>query len=260
MTTTFNAALALATARTALPAQIDPNLPTCPVCHAPAIAGYLHRAWNDLAHDCNCVLECEQAYLNGLRRLWQQMNAHPHYLATLPERYQGYDLNSLTQTPQNAAALRAVRAGLTGNLYLFGPAGTGKTHLAAATAAHLAQQGLTARFWGMAALFAALRDSFASGAARPELMHWDVLVLDDIDKLKPTAYVYETFYALVEERWSRRKITIFTAQLDADRAARVLTPEGNQLAADPLASRMASGLVAKIDGQDQRFKSDGAGL
>lgn len=239
------------------PTAVDTSLPACPCCKAPALAGYAYAAWNDVAHNCDCVIEREQGYLHGLRRLWQQRNAYPHYVATLPERYQGYTLDNLRQTPANAAALQAARAGLTGNLYLYGPAGTGKSHLAAAAAAHLAEQGKTARFWGMASLFAALRSSFSGETQRPELLHWDVLVLDDIDKLKPTSYVYETVYALLEERWARQKVTIFTAQLNPDRAARVLTPEGNELAADPLASRMASGIVAKIEGEDGRFGADG---
>ncbi|MBB5363965.1 hypothetical protein HNQ08_003072 [Deinococcus humi] len=70
-------------------------------------------------------------------------------------------------------------------------------------------------------------------------------MLDDIDKLKPTPYVYEMFYVLIEDRWARGKVTVFTAQLDVSGAARVLTPESNLLAADPLASRLAGGHALK---------------
>ncbi len=253
--------LALATAIADVkprPVETDATLPGCPTCSAPAIAGYALRTWNDLAHDCNCVVECEQAYLSGLRRIWQRQHALPHYLGTLPERYRAYTLGVLTETEHNRAVLRTARAGLAGNLYLYGPAGTGKTHLAVAAARQLAAAGRTMRFWGMASLFKALRDSFAhDGAPRPELHHWDVLVLDDIDKLKPTQYVYETFYELIEARWANGKVTVFTAQQDPDAAARALTPEGNERAADPLASRMSSGILARIEGDDVRFQQDG---
>lgn len=236
------------------PVETDDRLPGCPVCLAPAIAGYLHRAWNDLAHDCHCVIEHEQAYLRGLRRTWMRLHAGPLYQASLPERYRAYTLDAARETAENAAALVAIRAGLSGNLFLYGPAGTGKTHLAVAAAAELARQGRSARFWGMSSLFKALRDVYASRGEqpRPELLHWDVLVLDDIDKLKPSQYTYETLYDLVESRWADGKITLFTAQFDPNRAAGILTPGGNEHAADPLASRMASGLTYRIEGEDGR--------
>lgn len=238
----------------ATPLATDPTPPACPLCSAPAIAGYALTSWSDIAHSCACDLEHETAYLSGLRRSWARVNALPHYRATLPERYRDYTLDTLRPTEGNREALDAVRAGLTGNLYLYGPAGTGKSHLACAVAADLAAQRRTARFWGMAALFKALRESFSGDAPRPELHHWDVLVLDDIDKLKPSQFVYETFYEVVEARWAARKLTVFTAQSSPDEAALALTPTGNERAADPLASRMASGLVFHVQGQDGRFQ------
>lgn len=45
-----------------------------------------------------------------------------------------------------------------------------------------------------------------------------------------------------------------------EKAARVLMPEGNLLAADLLASRLASGHALRIGSDDRRFRADGAGL
>lgn len=229
-----------------------PHLPPCPLCQAQARAGYAHASWSDLAHLCDCDCEAPAAYLSGLRRIWRGKNALPHYLATLPSRYHGYTAATINRTDENAPVMEALKAGLTGNLYLFGPAGTGKTHLAVAGARRMAERGKTARFWGMASLIAELRAASGGEMPRPELGHWDVLVLDDIDKIRPTAFVYETLYALIEDRWANEKVTIFTAQHDPNGAAVVLTPDGSELAADPLASRMASGKVLKVAGDDRR--------
>lgn len=252
MTNPVLEALASLPQRKAPPPALDPDLPACPTCSASAIVGKGYARWDAIAHYCDCDLERPTAYMTGLRVLWQRRNAYPHYLATLPTRYHGYTPATITPNEQNAPVMAALKAGLSGNLFLYGPAGTGKTHLAVAGARRLAEKGKTARFWGVAALFAELRAGFKAGGERPELAHWDVLVLDDIDKIKPTPYVYETFYELIESRWANEKITIFTAQHDPDGAALVLTPDSNELAADPLASRMASGHVFKVDGADGR--------
>lgn len=236
----------------AAPPPLNPEQPPCPLCGASAIAGYAHASWSDLAHLCECDCERPAAYLSGLRGLWQSKNALPHYLATLPTRYHGYTAATIRRTDENAPVMDALKAGLTGNLYLFGPAGVGKTHLAVAGARRLAERGKTTRFWGMAALFAELRAASKGDMPRPELGHWDVLVLDDIDKIRPTAFVYETLYAVIEDRWANEKVTIFTAQHDPNGAAVVLTPDGSELAADPLASRMASGRVFRVTGEDGR--------
>lgn len=230
-----------------------PHLPLCPLCDAPPIPGYKYERWDDIEHECDCVRnERALEYGRALPILWRSRNALPHYLATLPARYHDYTAANITPTPENKPVMAALKAGLTGNLYLYGEAGTGKTHLAAAGARRLAERGRSARFWGMAALIQELRAAASGDQARPELSHWDVLILDDIDKIRPTPFVYEVLYALIEERWANRKITVFTAQHDPNEAAVILTPEGNERAADPLASRMGSGQVFKVTGRDWR--------
>ena len=256
MTSPIAAALAALPRPVGDAAQPDPTLPPCPLCTAQARAGGDYAAWDRLSHTCNCDLEAPLAYDAGLRRLWRQRNALPLYLETLPTRYHGYTADALKVTPENAPVTAVLKEGLTGNLFLYGPAGTGKTHLAIAGARRFAERGKTARFWGMAALIQQLRLASAGEVARPELEHWDVLVLDDIDKIRPTPFVYESLYTLFESRWANEKITIFTAQNDPDRAAAILTPEGNEVAADPMASRMASGRVFKVAGADRRAAHD----
>jgi chromosomal replication initiation ATPase DnaA len=237
-------------------AQPDHDLHSCPICEAPAVGGIPYAHWYDLTHECMCVIEHPDAYSNGVRKIWQARNALPYFLKDLPERYHDYTRSTLVKNEGNSAALTALKeaGGVpNGNLYLYGTAGNGKSHVSVAVARLAAERGKSTRFWGMASLLKEVRDSIGiEGKPTPELSHWDVLVLDDIDKLKPSQFLYEFLYELIEVRWAKKKVTIFTAQHDPDETARLLTPNGSELAADPLASRMSSGLVFRIGGKDMR--------
>lgn len=250
------------------PYATTPDLPPCPICSAPALARSQHRSWHDLEHDCLCVMESESRYLAGLRELWKRKNALPQFLDSLPARYRDYRADQLQRTAENAPVIEYLagcrETGLAENLYLWGEAGTGKTHLAVSAAYRAAKLGRSTRFWGMTSLIQAIKASFDhDGPARPVLDFWDVLVLDDIDKLNPTQFVYETLYTVIEQRWADGKVTIFTAQTDPEAAAYFLTPvstlpreagqpEPRARAADPLASRMSSGRVFEVSGIDRR--------
>lgn len=231
---------------------IDPHLPGCPLCGAGALTGQPYAEWCSLTHDCGCAYESPDQYMRGLRVTWARRNAEPMFVRSLPERYRAYTRDNLNRTVHNAKAFDLIDPKLKGNVYVYGPAGTGKTHVAVAIAHTLTQHGQTARFWAAVDLIPVLRDAQNGRGERPELNHWDVLIIDDIDKIRPTPFVYEAIYAIVENRWANGKTTIFTSQFDPDETARAITPEGNQHAADPIASRMNSGARVKIKGDDQR--------
>lgn len=231
---------------------IDDTLPACPCCKAGAVMGQPYATWCSLTHDCDCAVERPLQYMAGLRVAWARRNAEPLFFSTLPLRYHAYTKANLNRTSHNAKGFDLITPGLTGNVYLYGPAGTGKTHVAVAAAHLLTQHGQTARFWAAVELVAALRDAQGGRGERPELNHWDVLIIDDIDKIRPTPFVYEAVYALVESRWANNKVTIFTSQFNPDETARMITPEGSERSADPIASRMNSGARVMIKGDDQR--------
>lgn len=194
-------------------------------------------------------------YHHDLQRALEERRRHDvqSFTDSLPVRYRRYTFDTLRRHPGNAAAIDAAKALQPGqNLYLWGPAGNGKTHLAIATGHHLAEAGHTVAFHGIAALFAQIRASFApDGPPRPNLHHPDILILDDLGKIKPTEFVYETFYATLETRWSQEKTTIFTANHRPLDAANQLAPDPESAAA--ILSRMASGTVTEIKGRDERL-------
>lgn len=174
------------------------------------------------------------------------------YTQDLPSRYRAYTLDTLRQNAGNQAAINAAtNLQLGQNLYIWGPAGNGKTHLAVATGRRLASAGHRVKFWGVVELFNTLRSSFGTGGERPNLERPDILILDDLGKIKPTEFVYEVFYGAIEHRWANEKTTIFTANHRPSDAARHMSNDPESAAA--ILSRMASGVVAEVRGADQRL-------
>ena len=85
----------------------------------------------------------------------------------------------------------------------------------------------------------------------PDLYEPDVLILDDLGKVKPTDFVYQEFYRLVEGRWADELTTIFTANHRASDVSRNMSPDAEGAAA--ILSRMASGVVVEVKGPDERL-------
>lgn len=235
-------------------------LPPCPVCGKPAYAGQYTNPF-DIAHDCNCCIDRSFQYDSLLVSTYNKSRAEHLFLKSpsLPDFYREHFYRAaLRGKPENqkvSAYLRSCDWMLRENLFLYGPAGTGKSMLAVSVARHMASQGKTAKYWNMVALLDAIKDSIEEARRRPYLEGYDVLVLDDVDKLRATEYAYERLYSILEQRWSSGKVTIFTAQFNPGEAALLLTPgnrEERVRAADPLASRMGCGSVFEIGGRDQR--------
>lgn len=176
------------------------------------------------------------------------------FLQALPARYRRYNLTGLHQHAGNQEAINQANALQLGeNLYLHGLAGNGKTHLAVATARRFAETGRTARFYGVVDLFNQIRGSFNGQTERPNLLAPEVLVLDDLGKVKPTEFVFQEIYAALEARWANELTTIFTANHGPKQAAAALASQGDGESAAAIVSRLASGKVAHVVGKDLRL-------
>lgn len=138
------------------------------------------------------------------------------------------------------------------NLFLWGGPGRGKTHQAvAAMKRAVLTQSLRARFFVVAELFATLRDragrhedaEYLDGIGR-----WPILVLDDMGVERPTDFVLESLYLLID-RWHRNRKTglIITSNKNLD--------ELSQRLDDRLCSRIADMCdVVEITGNDRRIE------
>ena len=181
----------------------------------------------------------------------QEVDNRKVFERTLPSRYRDYTFDRLKVHDGNRQAAEAGQAmDPTRNLYLWGNAGNGKTHLAVATAQHAASS-MRVAFWNTGTLFSTLRLAAVGNADWPDLTRPNLLVIDDIGKVKPTDFIFQELYRVLEERWSNERGTIFTANHRPSEAVRRLAEDTESQGA--LLSRFGSGLVLEVRGPDKRL-------
>lgn len=142
-------------------------------------------------------------------------------------------------------------------LYLHGGVGTGKTHIAYALFSQVKpvlNLGIEPLFWNTTELLAEIKSDFdrnynAKRNIDDELMHHrSVLFLDDIGAEKPTEFVQETFYRILNGRYERMLPTIFTSNLTVAELAERM--------GDRIASRIVETCdIVNLKGDDKRFKN-----
>lgn len=207
-------------------------------------------AEQDALQDIAWVHELLSSYSKAHDPAYEAERRLADFTETLPTRYRMYTYATLREHSGNRAAIEAARQldGST-NLYLWGAAGNGKTHLAIAIAHERAKNQRVA-FWSIPALFQRLRWAALGEASCPDLLGPDTLVLDDIGKIKGTEFVFQELYRIVEERWSNERSTVFTANhRPSEAAARIIDDTPSQGA---LTSRFAAGRVVEVRGEDER--------
>jgi len=101
------------------------------------------------------------------------------------------------------------------NLIVFGPSGIGKTHLAAAIAYRLIEQGIRARFETTTALVQQLQQAQAEyklPAMLARLARIPVLILDDIGYVKKDADETGVLFQLIADRYETNSLIITANQ------------------------------------------------
>ncbi len=123
-------------------------------------------------------------------------------------------------------------------LYLFGDVGGGKTGMVISVVQAVMRRGEAAAFIRSIDLMNRLRESIHKGSADgDELLHlaktvkW--LAIDDLATERPTPYVLEQLYAIVEARRSHPDglYTMFTSNLSLQRLEEYWRPDGMQAGA-----------------------------
>lgn len=99
-------------------------------------------------------------------------------------------------------------------LLLFGNAGCGKSHLAAAIVNELLTDGKLGVFANVPDLLEKIRDTFNGNGSKQEIMSTlqraDLLVLDDAGAEKWSDWVEQTLYSVINGRYNNKKPIIIT--------------------------------------------------
>ena len=152
-----------------------------------------------------------------------------------------FETFDLSRNPKMRPALDAARAARS-LLFLYGPPGLGKTHLACA-----AMQGRRAMFWEVPEFLAWLRSFYGreQGGDQVEQIVETyksadfLLVLDDLGAHNQTAWAEEQLYRILNGRYNNEAPTLITANVDIGRID------------ERIRSRFRSGMVI-CEGSDLR--------
>lgn len=152
-------------------------------------------------------------------------------LAGFPKRYsqctfENYHVNNSSQRDASRFAfiLATQYPAVNQGLLLMGSVGVGKTHLAVSALKVLKDRGFSCLFFEFGSLLKKIQDSYNPNTLTSELsvlnpvLNVEVLVLDELGASKPTDWVRDTLYQIINTRYNEDRITIFTTNFLDERS------------------------------------------
>ena len=163
---------------------------------------------------CDCVRESATTRLMAEARIPRRYQ-HCDFV-----NYTGYN-EQLTKALQHAKRLAESFPVVDKGLFLQGPPGVGKTHLAVAVLRQVVRtRGARGLFYDTRDLLRVIRSTYdpvnriqEMDVLRP-VIEADLLVLDDLGAEKTSEWVEETLNLIVNSRYSEKRTTVFTSNYD----------------------------------------------
>jgi len=154
----------------------------------------------------------EPIYEEHINGLCDRHSLTATILECIPKRFRSA---TMAQLPESLAAKLGERR----SLYLHGPVGCGKTHTVAAIALEWLQP---IRWANVPALLETIRRSFNDNQATVDDVATTrrIVVLDDLGAEKPSEWVRERLYQIINHRYENDLTTVITSNLSVDDLAK----------------------------------------
>lgn len=164
------------------------------------------------------------------------------------------------ESPMAGGIMAGVREGR--GAYVFGPVGTGKTHLASAVARMAVDDGMRVRVTDMPGIIARLKGTFGTQTSEEDVLsglsRCGLLVIDDLGKEPPTDWTLTQVFRVVNDRYETMRPVVVTSQYDLKALGGRLSRNGDVDTALAIVSRLSE-MCAKHEmrGADRRLHGQG---
>ncbi len=187
---------------------------TCPICN--------DTRWKTIdAEGVETVVRCDCWRETLVERAMKAAGIPPGYRHCALTNFEDRGANSLREALKATIGFAERFPVVDKGLFFLGRPGVGKTHLAIAALKEVIQsKGARGYFYKTAELLQQIRNTYNKSVDETEMeilspvFDADLLVLDDVGVERPTEWVQETLAVLIDKRYTNRKSTILTANLN----------------------------------------------